>query len=71
MNIPDEIRKKIAEMDQLANELKEWYQDYQTENDMDYVIDHDHEQDVDYFINDVLDEVQEKITTIQENQGWI
>jgi len=66
MKIPEEIRTKIAEMDQIANELKEWYQDQPDIDSMD-----DSEQDIDYFIIDVLDELQGKITEIQENQGWI
>ena len=57
-----EIRTLLAELDQKAGELKEIIEDEHSSVPEDLIIED---------LLDKLDSIQDRITTIQEYQGWI
>lgn len=63
MVLSNEIRKLIGELDQKVSEVKELIEDEFNDQDT--------EDDNIEDLLDKLDSIQYRITTIQENQGWI
>jgi hypothetical protein len=59
-NIPYWVRKKIAEIDELANEVISFFQE-----------EYDHSVPETHELMDSLIGVQFNISVIQENEGWI
>ena len=60
--IPDDIRSKIAQLDELVGAIKEWFED---NREFDY---NDNYRDD---FQQSLETLQDDITTIQEKEGWI
>jgi DNA-binding transcriptional MerR regulator len=57
--IPQDIRSKIAQLDELAGSIKEFFEDFENEDfyDEDF--------------KDTLEELQSTISRYQESKGWI
>lgn len=60
MRISPEIRSMIAQLDELAGNIKDYFD-----------IDFDHSVPETHEFRDILEELQDKITILQEDQGWL